>query len=208
MIDQNWVFVAVAINLVGSATYAYSVVKGTTRPNRVTWFILSFAPLLAFAAMMVQGVGFRQSLFTLETGVSPLIIFISTFFARQPKWDITRFDLVCGAMSIVGFILWMILREGNVAIVFSILADGSAFLPTLVKAFRHPDSESPWAFLMGMCAALIALFIITKWDFSHAAFPLYILTADVLASLFIYFKLGLVIKKLFATAEPVRGEEQ
>lgn len=49
MIDQNWVFLAVSINLVGAIVYAYSVVKGSTRPNRVTWFILSFAPLLAFA---------------------------------------------------------------------------------------------------------------------------------------------------------------
>src|SRR5689334_2355594 len=128
MIDQNWVFLAVAINLAGAFIYAYSVVRGNTRPNRVTWFILSFAPLLAFAAMIVQGVGFRQSVFTLETGISPLIIFISTFFAKQPKWEITRFDLVCGALSLIGFVLWILLKEGNVAITFAILADGLAFL--------------------------------------------------------------------------------
>ena len=136
MIDQNWVFLAVAINLVGAIIYAYTVVKGKTRPNRVTWFILSFAPLLAFAAMIAQGVSFRESVFTLETGISPLIIFISTFFAKQPKWEITKFDLTCGALSIIGFLLWITLREGNVAIVFAILADGLAFLPTLVKAFK------------------------------------------------------------------------
>lgn len=195
MIDQNWVFLAVTINLIGAVTYAYSVVRGTTRPNRVTWFILSFAPLLAFAAMMLQGVEFRQSVFTLETGISPLIIFISTFFAKQPKWEITRFDLTCGALSVIGFLLWIILREGNVAIVFAILADGLAFLPTLVKAFRHPESESPWAFMMGTVAALIALAVVTQYDFTHLAFPLYILAADVIASLLIYFKLGKWIMK-------------
>jgi len=190
MIDQNWVFLAVAINLVGAIIYAYTVVKGKTRPNRVTWFILSFAPILAFAAMMAQGVSFHQSVFTLETGISPLIIFISTFFAKQPKWKITKFDLSCGALSIVGFLLWIILKEGNVAIAFALLADGLAFLPTLVKAFKYPESESPWAFMMGAFAALIALAIITTYDFKHVAFPLYILVADILATLFIYFKLG------------------
>lgn len=195
MIDQNWVFLAVAINLIGACTYAYTVVRGKTRPNRVTWFILSFAPLLAFAAMMVQGVSFRESVFTLETGISPLIIFISTFFAKQPKWEITRFDLLCGALSVVGFLLWIILREGNVAIIFAILADGLAFLPTLVKAFRHPESESPWAFMMGTVAALIALAVVTHYDFKHLAFPVYILAADVVASLLIYFKLGTWIIK-------------
>lgn len=190
MIDQNWVFLAVAINLVGAIIYAYSVVKGNTRPNRVTWFILSFAPLLAFAAMMLQGVSFRESVFTLETGISPIIIFISTFFAKQPKWKITKFDLMCGALSIIGFLLWIILKEGNVAIAFAIAADGLAFLPTLLKAYRYPETESPWAFMMGAVAACIALAIITEWNFAHVAFPMYILIADVLATLFIYFKLG------------------
>lgn len=195
MIDQNWVFLAVAINLVGACIYAYSVVKGKTRPNRVTWFVLSFAPILAFAAMMAQGVSFRESVFTLETGISPLIIFISTFFAKQPKWQITKFDLICGALSIIGFALWIILREGNVAIVFAIAADGLAFLPTLVKAFRYPETESPWAFMMGMIAAVIALAILTTHDFKHLAFPLYILIADALATLFIYFKFGKIFLK-------------
>lgn len=190
MIDQNWVFLAVTINLVGAIIYAHTVVKGKTRPNRVTWFVLSFAPILAFAAMMAQGVSFHQSVFTLETGISPLIIFISTFFAKQPKWKITKFDLTCGVLSIVGFLLWIILKEGNVAIIFALLADGLAFLPTLVKAFKYPETESPWAFIMGAFAALIALAIITTYDFKHVAFPLYILIADLLAVLFIYFKLG------------------
>lgn len=201
MINQNWVFLAVAINLVGAIIYSYSVVKGNTRPNRVTWFILSFAPLLAFAAMMVQGVSFHESVFTLETGISPLIIFISTFFAKQPKWEITNFDLTCGALSIVGFALWLVLQEGNVAIFFAILADGLAFLPTLVKAFRHPESESPWAFMMGAVAALIALAVVTTYDFKHLAFPLYILTADILATLFIYFKIGRPIMRSINKAE-------
>ena len=190
MIDQNWVFLAVAINLVGAIIYAYSVVKGSTRPNRVTWFILSFAPLLAFAAMIAQGVSFKESVFTLETGISPLIIFISTFFSKQPQWEITKFDLMCGTLSIIGFLLWIILKEGNVAIVFALLADGLAFLPTLVKAFKYPETESPYAFMLGTVAALIALAIITTYDFKHVAFPLYILIADVTAVLFIYFKLG------------------
>lgn len=195
MIDQNWVYLAVAMNLVGALIYAYSVVRGKTRPNRVTWGVLSVAPIVAFAAMMVQGVTFAQSVFTLATGLSPLIIFMSTFFARQPKWKITRFDMACGALSLVGLALWILLREGDVAIVFSIVADALAFLPTLVKAFHHPETESPWAFMMGVVSSCIALAILTAHDFTHLAFPLYILLANIVASLLIYFKLGIILKR-------------
>lgn len=201
MIDQNWVFLAVAINLTSSLVYAWSVVKGRTRPNRVTWFILSFAPLLAFGGMMLQEVSFRESVFTLQTAIGPMIVFTSTFFAKQPQWKITKFDLSCGALSIIGFTLSVILREGNVAIVFAIMADGLAFLPTLVKAFRYPETENPAPFMIGIVSALIALAIITSWDFKHAAFPAYILTADILATLFIYFKLGKHVMKNFELPE-------
>lgn len=130
-----------------------------------------------------------------------MIIFVSTFFAKQPKWEITKFDLTCGALSIIGFILWLILKEGNVAITFAILADGLAFLPTLVKGFRYPETESPWAFMMGTVAALIALAILTTYDYKHVAFPLYILIADVLATLFIYFKIGKPILRAFSVGK-------
>ena len=100
-----------------------------------------------------------------------------------------------------GFLLWIILQEGNIAIVFAILADGLAFLPTLVKAFRFPESENPYPFIGGMIAALIALAIVTTYDFKHLAFPLYILIVDVLASLFIYFKLGRRIMRNFELPE-------
>ena len=195
MIDQNWVFLAVALNLIGAGIYSYTVIRGNTRPNLVTWFILSIAPMLAFAAMMFEGVSFRESVFTLVVGVSPLIIFISSFFAKHPRWKITKFDLTCGALSVSGFILWILLQEANIAIVFAILADGLAFLPTLVKAFRYPESESPYLFMLGVVASIIALLILTTYDFKHLAFPLYILTADTLAVLFIYFKFGKLIMR-------------
>lgn len=190
MIDQNWVFLAVAINLISALVYAYSVVRGRTRPNRVTWFILSFAPMLAFAGMLSQGVSFRESVFTLQTAIGPLIIAISTFFAKQPKWKITRFDLACGFLSILGFILFIVFREGNVAIVFGLLADGLAFLPTLVKAFKYPETENPAPFMIGMVSSVIAIAILTTYDFKHLAFPVYILLADFTATLFIYLKFG------------------
>ena len=195
MIDQNWIYLGTALNLIGSLIYVLSVLRGKTRPNRVTWFILSFAPMIAFSSMMSQGVEFRQSLMTLTVGVSPLLILISTFFAKQPVWKIERFDLICGGLSILGLVAWLITGQGNTAIVFSILADGLAFLPTLVKAYKQPDSESPYLFIFGMINGAIALAIIQHGDFKHVAFPAYLFVADTAAVLLIYFKLGPLITK-------------
>ena len=46
------------------------------------------------------------------------------------------------AAAIVGLILWAITDEPNLAILFSLLADLLAGLPTVIKSYRHPRSES------------------------------------------------------------------
>jgi hypothetical protein len=190
MIHENWIFLGAFLNMVGSMLYVRDVLRGKARPNRVTWFILAFAPILAFSAMISQGVTFRQSLMTLVVGVSPLLVVLSTFFTKHPRWEIDRFDMVCGGLSVVGLLLWLMLREGNIAIAFGIAADGLAFLPTLRKAYFHPETESPWLFLLGLVNGAIALLIIKTWDFTHAAFPVYIFVADLLAVIFIWLRFG------------------
>lgn len=196
MIHENWGYVAAVINILGVITYLVATVRGTARPNRVTWFVLSIAPIVAFASMLSKEVSLAQSAMTLSAGLSPLMIFVTTFFVKHPAWKIERFDLVCGALAIAGIFLWWMTGEGNVAIAFSILADGLAFLPTLIKGYKYPETESPWAFIIGTFACILAVLTISTWDFQHFGFPIYLVIANALAVLFIYFKVGVRHKTL------------
>lgn len=196
MINQNFIYIGTLLNLIGCGLYIRETLRGKTSPNRVTWFVLSIAPMVAFASMMSQGVGFRQSLMTFIVGFSPFLIFISSFLTKHASWKINRFDIICGALALLGLVLWILTDEANIAILLAVAADFLAFLPTLVKSFAHPDSESWELFGLGVINGAIALLIITKWDFAHAAFPLYLFAADFLAVLFIRFKAGLLITKL------------
>lgn len=190
MVNENWAYVAAVINVIGTITYVVDMFRGRARPNRVTWGVLSIAPMIAFASMLSQGVSLAQSIVTFSVGFSPFIIFVASFLVNHPAWQIKRFDILCGLLSIVGLGLWWLTGEGNVAIVFSILADGLAFLPTLIKSYFHPETESPWTFFASEIATVLGLLTITKWDFQHAAFQVYIFIANLAAIAFIYFKLG------------------
>src|SRR6266481_6564845 len=145
MINQNFVILGAIIAAIGSLSYLIDTVKGKVKPNRVSFLLWSLAPLIAFVAELKQGVGL-QSLMTFEVGFLPLTIFIASFFNKNAKWKLTRFDLTCGVLSLIALILWYITTSGNVSIVFSILADGLAALPTIVKSFNFPETESSWPF--------------------------------------------------------------
>src|SRR6266446_4567615 len=146
MINQNFVILGAIIAAIGSLSYLIDTVKGKVKPNRVSFLLWSLAPLIAFVAELKQGVGL-QALMTFVVGFLPLTIFIASYFNKRAEWKLTRFDLTCGALSLIGLVLWYITKSGNVAIVFSILADGLAALPTLVNSFTAPETESSFPLL-------------------------------------------------------------
>lgn len=57
MINQNFVILGVTIGFAGNLTYIKSTLEGKTRPNRVSWFMWTLAPYIAFAAQLHEGVG-------------------------------------------------------------------------------------------------------------------------------------------------------
>lgn len=173
MLPPNAVFVAVAFNLVGTSTYVIATLRGRTKPNRVTWLLWALAPLVAFGAEVGEGVGLR-SITTFMVGFGPLMIFLSSFVNRRAYWQITRFDKVCGAISVAALVLWGLTRVGSVAIALSITADFVAGAPTAAKAYRAPETENPWAFGCAAISAGIALLTVTSWSFANVAFPIYI----------------------------------
>jgi hypothetical protein len=174
MIDEHFVILAAGLNLIGTITYIIPTLKGTIRPNRVTWFLWALAPLIAFAAEIGQGVGLI-SLTTFMVGFGPFLILLASFVNKKAEWKLTAFDLVCGLLSILGLAMWFFTRIGNIAIVFSIMADALAALPTLRKGYLHPETEDYRIFLLGGIGAGITLLAISTWAFAFYGFPLYIL---------------------------------
>lgn len=189
MINQHFVIVGALFNLVGSATYAFNTIKGKTKPNRVTWFLWALAPLIAFAAQLNEGVTWA-ALMTFMVGFGPLIIFISSFVNRKAYWKITKLDIVCGGVSLLALVLWLITGQGVLAIIFSILADFIAGVPTLVKAFNEPETEHHSVFRNGAISATITLLTITEWTFANYAFAVYILLICLTLYTLIRFKVG------------------
>lgn len=193
MIDEKFIFVAVALILFGDFTYLVYTIKGRVRPNKVTWFLWALAPLIAFTAQLSQGVGLL-SLTTLAFGAIPLLIFLASFLNKKAFWKITSFDLICGALAMVGLVLWQVTKVGNWAILFAIASDGLAAVPTVIKSYQAPETENYQVYLLNGLGAVITLFTIKEWNFAHWAFPLYIFLLGFMLFLLIKFKLGKRIK--------------
>lgn len=189
MLNQNFIIIGTLIGTAGSIAYLVDTVKGKVKPNRVSFLLWAIAPFIAFAAQIKQGVGL-ESLMTFSTGFLPLMVFIASFVNKKAEWKITRFDLICGVLSIAGLALWLITKVGNVAIFFSIVADGLAAVPTIVKSYKYPDTELAWPWIATVFGVVLTLLTIRDWSFANSGFIVYILLVDALIYCLVQFRVG------------------
>jgi len=198
MINQNFVILGAIIAAAGSLSYLIDTLKGKVKPNRVSFLLWSLAPLIAFFAEIKQGVGI-QALMTFVVGFLPFTIFIASFVNKKAEWKLTGFDLMCGALSIVGLVFWYITKSGDIAIIFSILADGLAALPTVVKSFNYPETESAWPYFASTISGILTLLTIKVWNLANIGFPLYIVLITLVIFSLVQFKLGKQIRLMLGT---------
>lgn len=189
MLHPNFVIVGTLIGTLGALAYLVDTVKGNVKPNRVSFLLWSIAPFIAFAAQIKQGVGL-ESLMTFSTGFLPLLTFAASFVNKKAEWKLTRFDIACGVLSIIGLILWLITKVGNIAILFSILADGLAAIPTVVKAYKYPDTELAWPWIATSFGVVLTLLTLSTWTFANSGFIIYILIMDTIIFSLVQFRLG------------------
>lgn len=189
MLNPNFVIVGTLIGAVGSIGYLIDTVKGNVRPNRVSFLLWSIVPCIAFAAQLNEGVG-MESLMTLSTGLLPLMIFFASFVNKKSEWKSTQFDVICGVLSFLGMILWLVTKVGNIAIAFSILADGLAAIPTIVKAYKYPDTETAWPWITTPVGIVVTLMTLTEFTFANSSFIIYVLILNTLIFSLVQFRIG------------------
>ena len=189
MLHSNFIIVGTLIAAAGTVVYLVNTLKGKIRPNRVSFLLWSVIPFIAFFAQIEQGVGL-VALMTFSTGFLPFTVFIASFMNKQAEWKLTRFDLLCGILSVIGLVLWMITKVGNVAIFFSIVADALAAIPTVLKAYKYPETEIAWPWLATVVGVVLTLLTISNFTFANSGFILYILVLNILIYILVKFRIG------------------
>ncbi|MCX8074191.1 MAG: hypothetical protein N2749_01210 [Clostridia bacterium] len=173
------VFVGMIVSLIGTILYIKEVIKGEVKPNRVSFFMWSLAPLIATVAAISTGVTLSV-IPVFMSGFNPLLILIVSLFKKEAYWKITKFDLSCGFFSVLALILWYITKNPIIAIIFAILSDFLAAIPTIIKAWKHPKTEASSVYAAGLFSAFTSFAAIKMWDFASLAFPTYLIIANIL----------------------------
>lgn len=181
------VFVGAVAQVIGIFSYVRDMLRGKTKPNRVTWLMWAIAPLIATTAAITDGVGLSV-LPVFMSGFGPLVVFVLSFASKKAYWKLERFDYLCGILSLLALILWIITKEPNIAIAFAIASDLFAAFPTLAKAWKYPETESVGPYTAGLLSSFTSFVAIKQWHFSSYGFPLYLIAVNICIIFSLYGK--------------------
>jgi hypothetical protein len=175
----HWLVVLSAVlSLSGSFAYIRDMFRGKSKPNLVTWGLWAFTPLVATGAALSANADGWATVRTFMSGFVPLLVFLFAFIVRQSYWKLTRFDYVCGGLSIIGLLVWLGADSPLLAILLLAGADLLATLPTIIKAWKYPETETLYTYFIGLFAAIIVMPAIPVWNIENSAFQIYLLLAN------------------------------
>jgi hypothetical protein len=173
MLPQYFVFISIFTTLFAGYFYIRDTLRGTTKPNRATWFIWFIAPVTAALIQFANGADI-SALPIFMAGFVPFFVFIASFRDKHAYWKLNSFDYVCFALSIISFLTFVFFKEGTIATIFAILSDLIAFVPTWKKSWTHPDTETLSSYYSGAFNAALSLLTLTLFSFATAGFAVYL----------------------------------
>jgi len=174
MLPGYFAIIGAIIGSLGGFYYLYETIAGRAQPNRITWLLWGIFPMVIFVAQRAQGVA-GISWASFFAGLTPLLVVAASFFNEKAYWKSGPRDYGLMAAAVIGILLWALTDNPNLALLFSLLADILASVPTLIKAYRHPHSESWVAYAISTFGFGISILSNRTCNFENSAFVAYVI---------------------------------
>lgn len=174
---MNW-YAAVGVlaglvQIVSVIPYVRDMLRGTTRPNAVSYALWGALTFIVVAAQFSAGASWSV-LIPIAVALNATLIFtlsVSGYGYTKYGW----LDWTCLGAGILAIVLWQVTGDPVVALVLAIAANFAAAVPTIVKTYREPNSEHAFAWLLVVVASVLGLMSSRIFNVANLIFPTYLL---------------------------------
>ena len=170
--------------IVSSFTYVVSILKGESKPQRMTRFLM--VVITALATISLWANGDTSGLWLALTSLLQAVLILVLCWGRRGIGGGSRLDWACLGLCVVGIVLWLAWNQSLLGLLASIAADLVACIPSLHKTVRLPHTESLAFYALDTVAGL-CVFLAGPFGWQAALFPLYIVLINAAFVLVIAF---------------------
>ncbi|MFA5155573.1 MAG: hypothetical protein WC453_04020 [Patescibacteria group bacterium] len=165
--------------------YVRDILRGQTRPERMSWLIWALLGVIFFSTQLAEGATFSLILPAAQTA-GDLLIFVLAI-----KWGyggLLKRDIGALGGLLLGLILWGLTKEAAVALFIVILIDAMGAALTAIKSYEQPASETPSAWWLTFIGGALGCLAVGSLNGILLVFPVYICLAS--ASILLAIRLG------------------
>lgn len=158
-----------AINLLANIPYIVNTYRGKTKPDIATWS--TWALLNAVAAVAaIQSGAYNTVMLAVSYLAGSFSVLLLAF--RKGKWNYSLLDGVCQVLALVGVAFWLAARNPTIAIVFVVLVDVLAAIPSLRHARVHPREETWITYYVAGIVSLGLVACADSYSLASLAYPI------------------------------------
>jgi len=178
--------------LIGGAPYIKDIYYKKAHPHVLSWTGWGFITALGGFAMLAEGSKWVVAILFANTLLC-LIVAGYSIINKVGVLSTSKIDFVFFGLGILGLILWQTLNLPILAIICAIIADFSFGLPTIIKTYKNPKTETYFVWFTAAISGLFSLLAIQNFTFAESGYPLYLFIYDITVLLLV---LKLIRKKI------------
>lgn len=176
--------------LIGGLPYLHDIHKKRAKPHVLSWLGWAFITALGAFAMLAEGSEWAVAILFANTALC-LLIALYSIVRGVGVWSTGVQDFIFFGIGVVGLILWQLLDMPILALVCALVADFCFGLPTIIKTFKDPNTETPFVWVTATISGFLSLFALQNFSFHEVAYPLYLFLFDATV---LILALGLITK--------------
>jgi hypothetical protein len=155
--------------LIGDYSYFVDTLKGETKPQRVTWGVAFLLNSIGFANQYASGASNSLWLFAAAV-IATGAIFIASIF--RGVGGHSKLDILAVTIAILGVALWAVFDSPLMSILSMLVVVAFSVTPTIIKAKKHPESETRIAWLFGSISSLLAAVSVGELNLALLILPI------------------------------------
>lgn len=153
--------VAAILAIAGNLPYIRDAFTRRVKPHPFTWLVWTIVSAIVFFGQLTKGAGIGA----LPAGIAEIFTIIIFLFSLQYGFKyVKRSDVYFLAAALLGIIPWIIFDNPTASVIIAVAIDLIAFVPTIRKTYRHPETETPILYGSNVIRHILTLFSLQAYN--------------------------------------------
>jgi len=188
---ETFGYISGILFMFSAVPYVRSILKGNTKPQRITWLIWTVLVFIAFFSQLAKGATWSL-LLTAGDAVTIVIVFI--FSIKYGIGGFGKMDIISLFGAGLSLVLWYFTNEPAIALFLIIFIDIIGSNLTIIKTWKNPETENWVGWAMCGVGGVFGILSVGSFNFILLAYPLYICLINSLIALIILIR-SRILKK-------------